>query len=234
MTAETSPLVELRGVGYRYGGDVALAGVDLELRAGERLAVLGPNGGGKSTLVKLLLGLLAPTNGRIRWHVPRRSLRLGYVPQAPAFDRTFPLRVEEMVLQGRLGRHPALGRYDAEDRRALERALAALEIAALRRAYLSELSGGELRRALIARALVRDPDLLVLDEPTASLDEPSRHRLWRLVAALPEEATVLLVTHDLGPRTFTATRAVLVDRELSELPLDGLHEHPLLCSHDHG
>jgi len=224
----------MRGVGFRYGADVALSGVDLALAAGERLAIVGPNGGGKSTLVRLLLGLLRPSEGAIDWPLTGGRPRSGYVPQFPAFDRGFPLRVEEMVLQGRLGRRRAWAGPSAGDREAAARALAQLDLVGLRGAYLTELSGGELKRALVARALAGEPELLVLDEPTASLDDASRRRLWELVAALPEATTVLLVTHDLAPETFRAGRAVLVDRHVESLALGDLHGLPLLCGHRHG
>jgi zinc transport system ATP-binding protein len=231
---EPEVVVEARGLGYRYGADVALAGVDLAVARGERLVILGPNGGGKSTLVRLLLGLLRPDRGEVRWRLPRRSRRLGYVPQAPSFDRGFPLRVEEMVRLGRLGGRRPFDRWSRADHQAVTSRLAELELEPLAGAYLSELSGGELRRALVARALVGEPDFLVLDEPTASLDEPSRRRLWATIAALPAATAVVLVTHDLAPGTFRPTRAVLVDRRLEEVPLDGLHAHPLLCGHRDG
>jgi len=231
--SEPRPLVVCRGVGFRYGADVALAGVDLTVAAGERLAILGPNGGGKSTLVRLLLGLLRPSEGEIAWAAGGRHWS-GYVPQFPAFDRGFPLRVEEMVLQGRLGRRASWAPPSGEDREAAARALSRLGLEELRGAYLTELSGGELKRALVARALVGEPELLVLDEPTASLDEPSRRRLWELVEELPAATTVLLVTHDLAPETFRAGRAVLVDRRVESLALGELHRLPLLCGHRHG
>jgi len=226
-------LVAARGVGYRYGADVALAGIDLAVGDGDRLVVLGPNGGGKTTLARLLLGLRRPSEGEIRWRAPFRSRRFGYVPQFPSFDRGFPLRVAEMVRFGRLGGHRPLARWTRADLAAVERRLAELDLESLAAAHLSELSGGELKRALIARALVGDPDLLVLDEPAASLDEPSRGRLWRTVAELPAACAVLLVTHDLAPGTFAPTRAVLVDRELTPVSVEGLHAHPLLCGHGH-
>ncbi|HPA94650.1 MAG: ATP-binding cassette domain-containing protein [Acidobacteria bacterium] len=232
--AEPRPLVAMEGVGFRYGADVALADVDLVVAAGERLAILGPNGGGKSTLVRLLLGLLRPSEGEIRWPLTGRRPASGYVPQFSLFDRGFPLRVEEMVLQGRLGRRRSWKAPTAEDRELVAAALARLDLVPLRGAYLTELSGGELKRALVARALVAEPDLLVLDEPTASLDEASRRRLWELVAALPATTTVLLVTHDLAPETFRAGRAVLVDRRVESLALGELHRLPLLCGHRHG
>lgn len=226
--------VRLERVGFRYGGDRVLSGLDLEVGPGERLAILGPNGGGKSTLVRLLLGLLEPSEGRVVWRRPRAGCRLSYVPQFPAFDRGFPMRVEEMVLQGLLRDRPPRTRYRAADRAAVAALLADLDLADLSGAYLSELSGGELKRALIARALVGRPDLLVLDEPAASLDEPSRRSLWRHVAALPAETAVLLVTHDLGPDTFAPRRAVLVDGALEALAVPDLHRHPMLCGHGHG
>jgi zinc transport system ATP-binding protein len=228
-----SPVLRASGVDFRFGSDVALTGVDLEIGAGERLAILGPNGGGKTTLVRLLLGLLAPSRGEIRWTAAPRP-RLGYVPQFPAFDRAFPLRVAEMVGLGLLRARRSIGRDAGAERARVDAMLERLDLVALRDAYLSELSGGETKRALIARALVGDPGFLVLDEPAASLDEVSRRSLWALVGALPAETVVLLVTHDLAPGTFAPTRAVLVDGRLETLPIEGLHQHPVLCGHGHG
>lgn len=232
MTAAT-PWIRFERVGFRYDGDVALADVDLALGAGERLVVVGPNGGGKTTLLRLLLGLARPDGGRIV-RAPRHDsagpLRAGYVPQFPAFDRSFPLRVDEVILEGRLGD----SRGDrAAALPAVDQVVARLDLGALRHAYLSELSGGELKRTLVARALVGRPELLVLDEPTASLDEASRGALWRLVAELPAETTVVLATHDLAPDTFRPTRALRVDRGVVELALNDLHGEALLCGHGH-
>jgi len=226
-------LVRLRGVGFRYEADIALRDVDLEVHAGDRLVMLGPNGGGKTTLIGLLLGLRDPSAGRVEWSEPRRRRRFGYVPQFPAFDRNFPLRVEEMVLEGRLRDRP-LGRgFATEDRRAAEELLERLDLVELRLAYLTELSGGELKRALVARALVGRPRMLVLDEPTASLDDSSRRVFWSLVKELPPETAVLLATHDLAPDTFLPNRAVQVDRIVEGRPLDALHGPALLCGHGH-
>ncbi len=233
MTGPAS-LVDLRRVSYRFGADVVLEEIDLTLAEGDRLALLGPNGGGKSTLVRLLLGLLRPASGTIE---RRSGLRLGYVPQFPAFDRHFPVRVEEMILQGRLrDRRRLLPRSAsrARDRLLVDEVIARLELGPLRRAYLTELSGGELKRALVARALVAEPELLVLDEPTAALDEPSRRAFWALLAGLPERTAIVLATHDLDPETFLPIRAALVDRRLEPLEVGGLHAHPLVCGHGHG
>jgi len=224
-------LVELRRVSFRFGGDVVLEEIDLTLDDGERLALLGPNGGGKSTLVRLILGLLRPAAGALE---RRQNLRLGYVPQFPVFDRQFPVRVEEMILQGRLRDRRTWRPFAAADHRKVGELVERLELRALRRAYLNELSGGEMKRALVARALVAEPDLLVLDEPTAALDEPSRRAFWELLAGLPPQAAIVLATHDLAPGTFFPLRAALVDRRLEALELSGLHAHPLVCGHGHG
>lgn len=135
-------LVELRGVSVGHGDDVALSGVDLSVAAGDRLAILGPNGGGKSTLVRAVLGLVRPGSGSVVWSRPRRALRLGYVPQFPAFDRSFPIRVRDLIAHGRL-------RHGSGDRRGgggAEEAVIALwlerlDLGALGDAYLTELSG---------------------------------------------------------------------------------------------
>ncbi len=224
-------LVELAAAGFRYDGDVALDGVDLRLRRGERLVVLGPNGGGKTTLLRLLLGLRRPTSGTVRW--PGARPRRGYVPQFPAFERSFPMRVEEMVRDGLLGERRRRPSGSAAERALVAPLLERLDLAPLRGAYLTELSGGELKRALLARALIGRPELLVLDEPAASLDEPSRRELWRLIAELPADTAVVLATHDLAPDTFRPDRAVRVDRGVVELELGDLHREPLLCGHGH-
>lgn len=232
MSPET--LVALDDVAYRYDGDVALEGIDLGVARGERLAVLGPNGGGKTTLLALLLGLLRPSAGRIRWGRPPRELRRAHVAQFPTFDRHFPVRVGEMIAQGRLRPGGRTRSGAAADRAKVAELLDRLELGPLAQAHLSELSGGELKRAMIARALAAEPDLLALDEPTASLDEPSRRRLWELVAELPASTAIVLATHDLAPETFAATRAFVVDRRLEPLALDRLHAHELVCGHSHG
>jgi zinc transport system ATP-binding protein len=230
-----SPWLRFERVGFRYGGDVALADVDFELGPGERLVLVGPNGGGKTTLLRLLLGLAEPHSGRIVRAPRAEAPRAGYVPQFPAFDRGFPLRVEEVVLDGLLRerRGRRRGSSGAPDRAAVDRLVARLDLEPLRHAYLAELSGGELKRTLVARALVARPQLLVLDEPTASLDEPSRTALWRLIDELPAETTVVLATHDLAPDTLRPTRAARVDRGVTELSLGELHGEALLCGHGH-
>lgn len=206
------PSLRLHGAEVRHGRDVALQGVDLQVEPGERLAVMGPNGGGKTTLVRLLLGLERLAAGRregTRW--PRRP---ALAPQVPGFDRGFPATVAAVVAASAPG-------SPTERRERAAAALADFGLEHLARAYLSELSGGELKRVLLARAFAADPDFLVLDEPTAGLDGRSRERLWQRLARLDPAVTVILVTHETPLPSFVPTRSLWVDRRVETLPEAG-------------
>ena len=208
MSAAPTPILRLRDVHYRYPGATqdALAGVSLEVGAGEFHAVLGPNGSGKTTLVRLALGALTPAAGAAEimdrsahlW--PRQELArvVGVVPQRE--DNLFPQRVRETVL---LGRYPHLslwGRERTEDHAAVERALAACDAVQLADRWLWTLSGGEYQRVRVARALAQEPRLLVLDEPGVSLDLRHEMALFELVRGLVDRAGlgVLMITHQLN------------------------------------
>ena len=247
-----SPLLEVRDLTFGYGNEVVLDRVSLAIYPRDYLAVIGPNGGGKTTLLKLLLGLLSPWSGRIVDHLPPRRGKFGYVPQFSTFDRSFPLRVAEVVLMGRLGRRGLVRRYTREDREAVGRALDRLHLSPLARAHVSELSGGQLQRVLIARALVSDPDVLFLDEPTASIDAESREVLREVLAEQNERIPIVVVTHDVTSIAGAVRNVACVNRTLhyhgaGELSPDVLEEaygcpvellahgvpHRVLKAHDH-
>lgn len=218
---EGGPVFEAAGLTFRYPGAAAPALSDVELRVlpGEVRAVLGPNGSGKSTLLKLLLGALRPDAGRALYagrplgEWPRRELaaRVGVVHQAE--EAVFPISVREMVA---MGRYPHLGAWRGEgpaDRRAIELALERCDIGHLALRSVATLSGGERQRARLARALAQEPETLVLDEPTASLDIRHEMQILELAAALARESgvTVLLVTHNLNLAARYADRLLLLD-----------------------
>jgi zinc transport system ATP-binding protein len=213
-----APVVEARGITFGYGREAVLESVDLVIHRDDFLAVLGPNGGGKTTLVKLLLGLLTPWSGTVRRHTSERGGALGYVPQFAEFDRRFPVRVEELVLLGRLGLRGPGRRYTREDREAVARVLSEMGLTAQAGAALDRLSGGQLQRALIARALVSEPEVLFLDEPLASIDAESREVLLATLRRLGERIPVVVVTHDLTPFAGTVRQIACVNRRL--------HYHP--------
>ena len=179
-----SPLIAAEGLGLSLGGHRVLAGVDLAIEPGEIVTVVGPNGSGKTTLLRLLVGAERPGEGRV---VRRPGLRIGYVPQRLAVDRTLPITVAGFL---------ALAGGAPE---AAAQALDRVGIAPLARRQLAALSGGQFQRALLAQALTRRPDLLVLDEPAQGLDQPGEAQLYRLIDEIRRElgCGVLMVSHDL-------------------------------------
>jgi zinc transport system ATP-binding protein len=211
------PVIELRGVSFAYGAVPVLEHVDLSVPPGEFLGIVGPNAGGKSTLLKLILGLLEPTAGTIR--VLGRGARvasrdIGYVPQYPAFARDFPLTVEQVVLTGRLGRGRLLGGYRAEDREMARWVMTQTEIADLAQRRIATLSGGQLQRVLVARALACEPQILILDEPTANIDMRVESDIFDLLRALNRHMTILVVSHDVAFISAYVQRVACVNRTL--------------------
>lgn len=211
------PVVAIEGLSFSYGEQAVLQGIDFELAAGDFVGLVGPNAGGKSTLLKLILGLLDPQAGRIRVldRPPRESRRrVGYVAQHPTFPRDFPISVEQVVLMGRLGVGHMLGWYRQSDRTAARRALEEVEAADLARRPIGTLSGGQLQRVLLARALVGEPELLILDEPTANIDQRMEGDIFDLLASLKERLTILVVSHDIAFISGYVKRVACLNRTL--------------------
>ena len=209
--------MQARGLGYGYPGREVGRGLDLSLGAGEVLCVLGPNGGGKTTLFRTLLGLLAPQSGAVLLEgqpiesMPRGEVarRVGYVPQGHVAQFAFSVR--EAVLMGRTAHISLFAAPGAADREAADRAIAALGIESLADRVVNELSGGERQLAMIARALAQGARALVLDEPTASLDFGNQVRVLRQIARLAAEGyAVVFSTHDPGQAFLAATRVLLL------------------------
>lgn len=193
--------VEVEGLHFAYNGQPVLENVTFSVPAGEFLALLGPNGGGKTTLLKLLVGLLKPSRGAIRLlgePVERALPRVGYVPQDTNVNKDFPVTVTEAVLMGRLGPGRWLGPPGVSDRAAAARALERMGLDDLAARRLGELSQGQRQRVLIARALASSPELLLLDEPTASVDPSAQGDLFDLLRDVNDEATIIVVSHDLS------------------------------------
>lgn len=215
MTA--APIIELSGVSFAYGPVPVLQNVDLAVAPYEFLGIVGPNAGGKSTLLKLILGLLEPTAGRVRvlGRSPQAASReIGYVPQYPAFARDFPVTVEQVVLTGRLGRGRLLGGYRREDRELARWVMTQTEIADLAPRRIATLSGGQLQRVLVARALACEPQILILDEPTANIDMRVESDIFHLLRVLNQRMTILVVSHDVAFISAYVRRVACVNRTL--------------------
>ncbi len=218
-------VIDVEAVSFAYGPVPVLSGINLRIEAGEFLGIVGPNAGGKSTLLKLILGLLNPQSGNIRvLGQPTRvaSRLLGYVPQYPAFPRDFPITVEQVVLLGRLGVRRSNGLFGGlwptglsqEDREAAHQALAEVEVEHVARSRIDHLSGGQLQRVLIARALVGEPRILILDEPTANIDQRMENEIFDLLKMLNERMTILVVSHDIAFISQYVSRVACVNQTL--------------------
>jgi zinc transport system ATP-binding protein len=215
------PVIELRGVSFSYDGEPILKAVDLDIDERDFVTIVGPNGGGKTTLLKLILGLIHPTAGTVR--VFGRSpadarARIGYVPQHSQADQSFPVRVLDVVLTGRLDRRRVFGGYSPADREAAIEALREVELCDHAARPFAALSGGLRQRTLIARALASQPDVLLMDEPTANLDVMMEGELYALLRRLHERLTILLVTHDLGFVSDFSKTVVCVKRTIAVHP----------------
>jgi zinc transport system ATP-binding protein len=236
-------VLRVDGVAFAYGRHRVLDGVSLHVGSGEFVALAGSNGSGKSTLIRVALGLTSPAAGEVRlFGQPPAALRdrwrVGYVPQRPVVVDQLPATVEEVVASGCVARRGWARRPRPHDRGRIERALAVVALAELRRTPIVELSGGQQQRAFIARALASDPELLVLDEPVAGVDADSQDRFRdALVTRCHEDGVaVLLVSHELGAVADDLDRLVLLRGgtvAFDGLPGDlkgvslGVHRHDL-------
>lgn len=195
-------IVEIRDLTFSYNGETVLEDVNLDIRQGDFIAVIGPNGGGKTTLLKLMLGLLQPDKGGIRvlgQPAFRAAPNLGYVRQDVHIQLDFPITVLDVVLMGKLARRKRWSqkRKSAVNRRAAMAALQRLEMADYAEKRIGELSGGQRQRVFIARALVTEPKLLLLDEPTANIDTRGQAEFFAMLKDLNKDITILVVSHDL-------------------------------------
>lgn len=215
-------IVQLADVVVRLGQQLVLDRVSLTVSDRDYIAIIGPNGGGKTTLLRTILGLVALASGSVEvFGTPAAKLTheqraaLGYVPQQSLFDRALPLRVRDIVEMGRLGRAGALGpRYSREDRAIAARALEQVGIASLAKQRVGTLSGGELQRTLIARALASQPRLLLMDEPLASIDVAAASQVAALLVELHREIPIIVVTHDISAIAGAVTRIACLNRRL--------------------
>jgi zinc transport system ATP-binding protein len=194
-------IVRLQNIWVSYGDVPALEDVTLSIFQHDFLGIIGPNGGGKSTLLKVLLGLVKPDSGDVRifGNPPEQARsRIGYVSQRPSFDRDFPASVRDVVMMGRYVRAGLFHRYSRMDRYAAEKALARVGMQGYDNKQIGHLSGGQQQRVFVARALVAEPELLLLDEPTASIDPTMQTEFYELLDELKKSLTIVMVSHDIG------------------------------------
>jgi len=194
-------VISVRGLWAGYDGEMVLRDVNLSVRELDFIGIVGPNGGGKTTLLKVLLGLIEPVRGEVRIMgkpVEEGRSHVGYVPQLTSFDSDFPIRVWDVARMGRLGDRGLLRRYSDEDNRIVTAALARVDMLDQRQRPFGDLSGGQRQRVYVARALATEPAILLLDEPLASVDPRVSSNIYELLKRLNETVTILMVSHDIG------------------------------------
>lgn len=267
---EHRPVVEIRNLGLKYpNGVLALQGINLDINAKDFIALIGPNGAGKSTLLKIILGLIKPTSGTIKLSLTEsapkaQSSRLqkidgsselngnlkyvGYVPQsAQARDPNLPFSVFETVMLGRTPIKGLFHRTGAKDKQKVEETLKLFGIYELKDRKIGQLSGGQSQRVFLAKAMVSDPKLLLLDEPTSGVDTTSKKEFYNILERLNKEKgiTVILSSHDIGVITKIANRVLCINRSQffcgenedfsAEAEIPKMYDHPveIIEHHDH-
>lgn len=196
-----SKIIEIENISVAYDHNVVLKNVNLTIQNDDFIGVIGPNGGGKTTLLKAILGLIPLKSGTIRYFDRGQevaSLRIGYMPQNNSIDRSFPISVNEVVLSGLAGENGLLRSYTREQKAAADEIIQQLDLESLRKRPISQLSGGQLQRTFLGRALVMKPQLLILDEPNSYLDKESENKLFDLLQELRPNAAIMLVSHNIA------------------------------------
>lgn len=239
--------VEFKNLDFSYDGseNLVLENINLEVEKGDFACIVGPNGGGKTTLLKLILGLNKPLRGEVRvfGKAPENQRqKIGYVPQFSKFDSNFPVSVLDVVLMGCLSKSFWWGRYSKEQTARAEESLETVGLKDFIHKSFADLSGGQKQRALIARAVMSEPELLLLDEPTASVDVHGTEQFYKMFAEMNKKFTILIVSHDIGfvsshVKSVICVRKTLQIHPVSELSGDSLkHMYGLdvhLIRHDH-
>lgn len=221
-------VVDVEHLNFSYQDFPVLRDVSFRVNAGEFVGIIGPNGGGKTTLLKIIMGFLKPNSGKISvfGSSPSNMLpKIAYVPQTGRFDKQFPISVLEVVLLGRLSHLPWYGIFSKEDEKTALESLDKVGLLGFQKRSFGTLSGGQAQRVLIARALASKPQLLLLDEPTASVDSQAQADIYALLEGLRGSMTIMMVTHDLGVAINKVQKVICVQNEVKTLDPKEVCEH---------
>lgn len=271
-----TPLIEIKNLSAGYDSRTVLRNVNLTVYDRDFLGIIGPNGGGKTTLIKCILGLLKPTTGEILYRVTTASnnnpafldnsatnsqfstlnsqFSMGYLPQYNSIDRKFPITVEEVILSGLSSQKSLISRFTATHREKARQVSARMGLEGLEKRAIGALSGGQLQRALLGRAIISDPALVVLDEPSTYIDKRFEARLYELLAEINHDCAIILVSHDIGTVLQQVKSIACVNETLDYHPDTGVSEewlernfncpiellghgalpHRILAEHKHG
>lgn len=220
MRCEMPKIIELNGVGMQYPqGNMPLREVNLCIHEGDFVAITGRNGGGKTTLVRLIMQLLEPSTGSIAYYRDGervKRLNMGYLPQKNSIDSRFPITIRQVVASGLDSMNRFFHRRTAADREAVTRAIEQVGLSHVQHSGIGQVSGGQLQRALLARAIISQREVLVLDEPLSYIDKEFEPKLYDIIAKLARHTTVLLVSHEMTAISQMANRHIIVDGSVHE------------------
>jgi len=211
-----SKIVELKSVFAGYNNDVVLKDVSLEIYDDDFIGIIGPNGGGKTTLLNVILGLIKPFKGSIEFYNNEKGVnnKIGYLPQTNKIDKKFPITVKDVVLSGLLYGNALFGRYSRGQKQKATETLQRIGICDLKDITIGELSGGQMQKVLLARAIVSSPRLLILDEPNTFVDNQFEGELYEILRQLNNEMAVVMVSHDVGTISSYVKTIACVNRNL--------------------
>lgn len=213
-------IIEVADVSLRYERLPVLTDIDLTVFKDDFLVITGPNGGGKTSLLRIILGLQLPSRGAVHFYREGQlahNLNIGYLPQKNVIDSRFPITVSEVVFSGLSGSKKIFSRFTEKEQEQVKKMLLLMGLAELRDRPIGQLSGGQLQRTLLGRALVSDPEILILDEPSSYVDKAFGTRMYDLLGEVAKKATILLVSHELSRVTEIANRVVRINKTLEEI-----------------
>ena len=252
-----NPIIQINGLCAGYDGKTVLNQVDLTVYEKDFLGIIGPNGGGKTTLIKCILGLHHPLQGHIRFYKKDQEvseITMGYLPQYNSIDKKFPISVYEVVLSGLSKQKSLFRRYSKEQHGQVRQMIVRMGLEGLEERSIGSLSGGQLQRALLGRALVSNPEVVILDEPNTYIDKRFEAKLYSLLEEINQERAIILVSHDIGTvlknvKTIACVNETVHYHPHTEVPTEWLEEHfgcpiemlghgtfphrVLKCHHDH-
>lgn len=229
----TNPIIQLEDLCVSYDEKTVLSHINLTVYERDFLGVIGPNGGGKTTLIKTILGLLNPSSGTVRFYKEGKEtpgINMGYLPQYSSIDKKFPISVYEVVLSGLSKEKSLFRRYSAGQHEQVRSIIARMGLEGMEKRAIGELSGGQLQRALLGRALVSNPEVVILDEPNTYIDKKFEAKLYSLLEEINKERAIILVSHDIGTvlqnvKTIACVNETLDYHPDTEVPTEWLEEH---------
>lgn len=229
------PIIEIKNLSAGYNHKTVLHDINLSVYERDFLGIIGPNGGGKTTLIKCILGLIKPSKGEIIFNKQQNlkekdcsskpsqnSFTIGYLPQYNSIDKKFPISVEEAILSGLSSQKPLSARYSQTEKEKAQVIINRMGLNGMEKRAIGQLSGGQLQRALLGRAIISDPDVVILDEPSTYIDKRFEARLYELLAEINKECAIILVSHDIGTVLQQVKSIACVNESLDYHPDTGI------------